>query len=176
MSKSNSVSLSDSIYQSTNTPYLPILNTTMLLVTPWWKPQLCGINKMINDPIKTNTAIRDKNWYTMLTNMVKKPPIHASNVDSLSAIRFTRGNLYMFSLANLLGSWMILDNDLNHGSGFICAWNVLYVWANGTKSMKWIAKGQLWPLGLTFMATLQSFYFGRRFLSNKINGTDKNFE
>lgn len=163
MNDSDLTSLSRTLYQSTTTPYLPVVHAAMLSATPWWKPQLCGPG--VVTPSGTSLAANSwSRWFKGTTTAATA----AGSTATAPALRLGRGSLHLFALAELAGAWMVADHDVHHGSGFLCAWNALFVWQNGKRSARWLARGRVWPLALCGVAALQGFYFGRRFVSTSL--------
>ncbi|VVT45967.1 uncharacterized protein SAPINGB_P000980 [Magnusiomyces paraingens] len=69
-----------------------------------------------------------------------------------------------FSLAQILGGYMIYDDDLINGAGFSSVWSALYLLAYGRPAVKSVRP---LPLGLAAMAGFNAVYYGRHFFFPK---------
>ncbi|CDK27696.1 unnamed protein product [Kuraishia capsulata CBS 1993] len=67
----------------------------------------------------------------------------------------------LFGATSALGGYMIYDNDLQNGSGFLAVWSLLYPIVNGRKAI-WTLK--LWPKLLAGQALINAGLYGRRFI------------
>lgn len=61
---------------------------------------------------------------------------------------------------------MIYDNDLESGTGFLAAWNTLYLLVGGRGSVKALRYGKVWPLLLTTVSAGSAALYGRRFVAS----------
>lgn len=134
--------LSD-IYQWSQTPYLAWLNGAMLITTPVVSPAT-------QTPV--SVMAQKQSMFSAFTR-----PRYFGPTKTLSL---------MFGLANAIGGFMIYDGDLESGTGFLAAWNSLYLLVGGRGSVKAMRYGKVWPLLLTTVSASSAALYGRRFVAS----------
>ncbi|EGV61231.1 hypothetical protein PSN45_001508 [Yamadazyma tenuis] len=82
---------------------------------------------------------------------------------TLALAKPTRVSCFLFGFTNLLGSYMIYDNELENGAGFTFAWSTLYLLVNGGASIKSAIRGRVVPLGLSVLALGNVGLYGRQY-------------
>lgn len=86
---------------------------------------------------------------------------------SLSIAKPTKASCFTFGATNLLGAYMIYDNELENGAGFTFAWSTLYLIVNGKAGIKSLFRGRIAPLGLSVLALGNSAIYGRKYFWNR---------
>lgn len=155
------------IYQLSATPYPAVLQSGLLLATPYLSPQvpfqLLASNKTLAEKART---IETTSWFSSslqkgLGSFARTRGIEKVGISSRSAL--------LFGIASLGGSWMIFDNDLESGCGFTAAWSSLYLIINGKSSLTWIKFGKVWPMLISGLALENTAMYGRRYLTGGFN-------
>lgn len=129
-------------YDYSQTPYLAWLNGAMLLTTPVVSPAM---------QTPASVAAQNRSIFSAFT----KPKFYGP----------TKTTSLMFGLANAIGGYMIYDGDLESGTGFLAAWNTLYLLVGGRGSVKALRYGKVWPLLLSTVSGSSALLYGRRFIS-----------
>lgn len=143
-------STAETLYGLTKTPYLSAFNMLMLLSTPMISPALV-------DPTILNKSL------TFNKNSLKSFLFNSKYIGP------TNKSCILFGMAQGLGSWMISDDDIESGSGFLFAWSTLYLVVSGKNSLRALKYGKVWPLGLSGVSLMNSLLFGKRFVSCQFN-------
>ncbi|CCF60198.1 hypothetical protein KAFR_0J01310 [Kazachstania africana CBS 2517] len=134
------------LYDYSRTPYLSLINSAAILVSP-----------IISPPVDI-----------AITSNGKSRLLFKNLSSQTRRIGLTGKNALLFGTAQALGSWMIYDDDVESGSGFIMAWSTLYMIVNGKGSLRAITRyGRTWPFVLSCMATGNALLYGRRFISGQ---------
>lgn len=145
--------LSD-IYQWTATPYFPAVYSAAILSTP-----------LISPAVKISTsdvAASGGTQGTLFKRLATKT----------STVGLSTKNALLFGAANALGAYMVYDDDLEDGSGFLLAWSTLYTIVNGKSSLRAVRYGRVWPLMLTSVAVGNIGMYGVRFLTSSFTPED----
>lgn len=132
----------NSLYQWSQTPYLAWMNGAMLLSTPVISPATMT---------PASVAVQQQSMFAAFT----KPKYFGP----------TKTTALMFGLANALGGYMLFDGDVESGTGFLAAWNTLYLFVGGRGSVKALRYGKIWPLLLTTVSASNAALYGRRFIT-----------
>lgn len=85
----------------------------------------------------------------------------------LAVAKPTRVSCFTFGITNLIGSYMIYDNDMEDGAGFTFAWSTLYLLVNGGASIKSMVRGRIAPVGLSILALGNAGIYGKKFFWGK---------
>ncbi|SMN18770.1 similar to Saccharomyces cerevisiae YIL087C AIM19 Putative protein of unknown function [Maudiozyma saulgeensis] len=147
-------SLHSRLYELTLTPYIGLTNAACILLSPIISPA----EKL------TTSAIPQQSYRTIL-------PSSSTRVRELFNVKrkhvgLTTRNALVFGVANLAGSWMIYDDDIEDGSGFLMAWSALFLIVNGKSSLTALRYRMVWPLVLSTMALTNVGLYGRRFITS----------
>ncbi|CAR25533.1 hypothetical protein ZYGR_0A00970 [Zygosaccharomyces rouxii] len=132
------------LYSHTTTPAPGIANAALLLATPIVSP---GIQNPAN-------AVERAGRVQLLNKFTRPQYLGPSKRVAL-----------LFGGANALGAWIIHDQDLESGAGFLAAWSTLYLIVGGRGSIKAVRYGKVWPLVLTAASGLNALLYSRRFIS-----------
>lgn len=132
------------VYTYTTTPALGLTNAALLLATPVVSPA-------IQNPANAVERAGGLQWVNKFT----RPEYLGPN----------KRTALLFGGANALGAWMIHDQDLESGAGFIAAWSTLYLIVGGRGSFRAIRYGKFWPLILTTASGFNALLYTRRFIS-----------
>lgn len=155
------------IYKLSATPYPAVLQSGILLATPYLSPQvpfqLIASNNALAEKAGT---IETSGWFSSslqrgLGSFARTRGVEKVGISSRSAL--------LFGIASLAGSWMIFDDDLENGCGFIAAWSSLYLLASGKSSLKWIKFGKVWPVFVSGLVLGNTVTYGRRYLTGGFN-------
>ncbi|AOA62634.1 hypothetical protein KP2612_001881 [Komagataella phaffii] len=130
-------SIQQQAYDYTATPYPAWLFSTSLLVTSWLPKS--EIPQQAVSPGRFS-----------LFKFKTKP---------VSALP-TKASCLLFGATVGFGGFMIYDNDLVNGSGFVSAWSILYSLVNARKGI-WSLR--LWPKVLVGQALFTGLFYGQRF-------------
>lgn len=151
------------IYQLSATPYPVVLQSGLLLATPYLSPQvpfqiLASNNTLAGKAGTTETT----GWFSSslqrgLGSFARTRGIERVGISSRSAL--------LFGIASLAGSWIIFDGDLESGCGFTAAWSSLYLLTNGKSALKWIKYGKVWPAFVSGLVLGNAAMYGRRYLT-----------
>lgn len=134
-------------YDFTTTPFVGMANAACIMASP-----------IISPPIKLSEAA----IVQQSSNKKIFPGLLSSR---RTYVGLTSKNALLFGAANLVGSWMIYDDDLEDGSGFMMAWSTLFLIVNGKNSLTALKYRKSWPLLLSSLAIANVGLYGRRFIS-----------
>ncbi|KAH3667779.1 hypothetical protein WICMUC_005311 [Wickerhamomyces mucosus] len=129
-------SVTQQLYEYSQTPLPALLQSSLLLLTPWISSQ-------------PQSLIKQSSSGSLLT---KSKRIGPSTPSAL-----------LFGSALGLGSFIIHDGDLDSGSGFITAWSTLYLIVNGRSTFNGLLYGRPWPLVLTTVSGVNAYTYGHQF-------------
>lgn len=132
------------LYSYTTTPVPGLVNAALLLASPIVSPS-------IQNPANVVERAGRLQWLNKFTRPEYLGP--------------TKRVALLFGGANALGAWIIHDQDLESGSGFLAAWSTLYLIVGGRGSIKALRYGKVWPFVLTAASGLNAMLFSRRFIS-----------
>ncbi|CCK68202.1 Aim19p KNAG_0A05370 [Huiozyma naganishii CBS 8797] len=139
------------MYDVSKTPYPGLVNAGMLLDNPIISPaaplQVMAYESKSKNPLKGLGSFA-----------------RTSNVQRLG---ISNKNALLFAAAQAAGSWMIYDNDMESGSGFLMAWSALFLLVNGKKSLNSLKYGKVWPVCLSAAALTSSLIYGKRFITGR---------
>lgn len=135
------------LYDFTITPYVGIANAACIMASPIISPAM----KLSEVAIVQQSSNRK-----ILPGLLSKRRAH---------VGLTSKNALLFGAANLVGSWMIYDDDIEDGSGFMMAWSTLFLIVNGKNSLTALKYRKTWPLLLSSLAIANLGLYGRRFIS-----------
>lgn len=135
------------LYDFTTTPFVGMANAACIMASP-----------IISPPIRLSEAatLQQSNNKNILPGLLSSRKVH---------VGLTSKNALLFGAANLVGSWMIYDDDLEDGSGFIMAWSTLFLVVNGKNSLTALKYRRAWPLLLSSLAVANVGLYGKRFIS-----------
>lgn len=150
----NNKSILSKLYDFSATPYLGILNSACILASPFISPA-----------IKVATATTQAQPQSRLVPLSKSPVVRLFKPRT-GYVGLTRKNALLFGVSQLLGSWMIYDDDLEDGSGFLMAWSTLYLIVNGKSSIVALKYTRVWPLALSSIALTNLGLYGRRYITS----------
>ncbi|CCH59536.1 hypothetical protein TBLA_0B07190 [Henningerozyma blattae CBS 6284] len=152
-SAASSNSISNKLSQLYRSAIPSGIQALALGITPLVSPSVLITNPNANGT--TQKSITKRVFTSFLSSSKEyKYRIGPSNVTVLT-----------FSLSQLLSSMMILDNDIENGTGFATAWSTLYLIVSGRGSMHALLRyGRIWPLTLTGLAGSNAFFYGKEYL------------
>ncbi|CCE63913.1 hypothetical protein TPHA_0G00770 [Tetrapisispora phaffii CBS 4417] len=137
------------LQELSKTPYLAGLQSIMLLTTPVISPATVSPSYVKYQPVlNASTLSTIKNY-----------------LYSAKYIGPTNKSCYLFGAALAMGTGMLVDKDIENGSGFVSAWSALYLIASSRGSIKAVAYGKVWPLLLSGIACINSLAYGKRYVS-----------
>ena len=140
------------IYDLTATPYVSLLHSGCILASPIVSP---AVKVAAGEIISTTSSEGTK---AGLTKRLFK--------NKASTIGLTRANALLFGGSELLGSWMIYDDDIEDGSGFLMAWSTLFLIVNGKSSLTALKHARVWPFLLSSLACVNLGLYGKRYITN----------
>lgn len=132
------------LYSYTTTPAPAIGNAALFLATPVVSPA-------VQNPANAVERAGRLQWLNKVTRPEYLGP--------------SKRVALLFGGANALGAWIIHDQDLESGSGFLAAWSTLYLVVGGRGSVRAVRYGKVWPLVLTAASGLNALLYSRRFIS-----------
>ncbi|CAB4257051.1 similar to Saccharomyces cerevisiae YIL087C AIM19 Putative protein of unknown function [Maudiozyma barnettii] len=138
----------------TLTPYICLANAACILASPLISPA----KKL------ATSAIPQESHRTMLPSSTTR--VRGIFNGRRKHVGLTTRNALLFGIANLAGSWMIYDDDIEDGSGFLMAWSTLFLIVNGRSSLTALKYRMVWPLMLSTMAVTNVGLYGRRFITS----------
>jgi hypothetical protein len=134
-------SISQQLYQYSQTPYPAWVFSSLLLSTPF----------VLKQPLSTiQTGTSGGSFRSLFKGATGR--IGPSPASSL-----------LFGGAFALGGWIIRDGDVESGTGFITAWSTLYLIVNAKSSFKGLRYGKVWPILLSTVAGANAYTHGKRF-------------
>lgn len=134
------------LYALTKTPYPALANAALLASTPVLSPSL----KV--PPVKKSPAF-------------SIPMSRVFSRSSTPRVGISAKTALFFSTMQAIGAYMIYDNDLENGAGFIATWSTLYLIVGGKKSFSALRYGRTWPLVLSSLSLANAVLYGQRFLA-----------
>lgn len=132
-----------SLYDLSKYPFLPWINSVMLMSTPKISPAVQTPSSIVAQQQSIFSAFTRPKYFGPSTKIA-----------------------LLFGVANGLGGYMIYDGDMESGSGFLAAWNALYILVGGRGSIKALKYGKAWPLLLTVTAGTNGVLYTRRFINS----------
>lgn len=133
------------LYALTRTPYPALANAALLASTPVLSPSF-------KVPPTQSPALS-----IAMSRVFSK--------SSTARIGITTKTALFFSTMQAIGAYMIYDNDLENGAGFIATWSALYLIVGGKKSFNALRYGRTWPLVLSSVSLANAVLYGQRFLA-----------
>ncbi|CAI4402311.1 ALI_HP2_G0021580.mRNA.1.CDS.1 [Saccharomyces cerevisiae] len=133
------------LYALTRTPYPALANAALLTSTPVLSPSF-------KVPPTQSPAL-------------SIPMSRVFSKSSTARIGITTKTALFFSTMQAIGAYMIYDNDLENGAGFIATWSALYLIVGGKKSFSALRYGRTWPLVLSSVSLANAVLYGQRFLA-----------
>ncbi|EJS43269.1 YIL087C [Saccharomyces arboricola H-6] len=133
------------LYALTKTPYPAIANAALLASTP-----------MISPSLKVPPA---------QSPALSIPMSRVFSRSSTPRVGITTKTALFFSMMQGIGAYMIYDNDLENGAGFIATWSALYLIVGGRKPFSALKYGRTWPLLLSSVSLANAVLYGQRFLA-----------
>ena len=133
------------LYGLTKTPYPALVSAALLASTPVLSPSL-------KVPSTQPPAL-------------SIPMFRVFSRSPTPRIGITTKTALFFSTMQAIGAYMIYDNDLENGAGFIATWSALYLIVGGKKSFSALRYGRTWPLVLSSVSLANAVLYGQRFLA-----------
>lgn len=137
------------LYDLTATPYVSLVHSACILASPIVSPAI----KIAEREVAAANTVGGG----VTRRLFKSKP---------ATVGLTRANALLFGASELLGSWMIYDNDVEDASGFLMAWSTLFLIVNGKPSITALKHARVWPLCLSSLACVNLGLYGKRYITN----------